>query len=149
MVGFGRLFCADAGGVFVAVSLSACAAGGPLGLGPRATARVVRPDLFTSDCVAVVQGQYVVCGSARRMFPEDSLADLRREARLDAGARLAASVGASAIELKGLMPAYEWTACEGDVFIANFAVPVAHVTASRASSSPKPVLPRSDLCTDP
>jgi hypothetical protein len=115
MVGFSRLFCADAGGLFVAVSLSACAAGGPLGLGPRATARVVRPDLFTPDCVAVVQGQYVVCGSARRMFPEDSLADLRREARLDAGARLAASVGASAIELKGLMPAcapaFTWPRC--------------------------------------
>jgi hypothetical protein len=83
------------------------------------------------------------------MFPEDSMEDLRREARLDAEARLAASVGASAIEVRGVRPAYEWTACEGEVLVANFAVQVGHVTATRAASSPKPVLPRSDLCTDP
>ena len=131
--------------VGLVASLAGCSAHTGFPPGPMFTARLLRPDLFTPECVARAGDVYVVCGNAERMFPDEPDADLLDEARLDAESRLAEQLGATSLDLAAFTPAHDWTTCGGRVVVANFTVPVSSVTVtarrppppSRSSSSPR------------
>jgi hypothetical protein len=125
---------------------TACVTAGPLGLGPIAVARTRRADLFTLDCFARLGDRYVVCGHAERFDTDDSPKELVTESRLDAEARLAANLNATALELSDLSIAHEWSACGGRVVVANFTVPIGAVAVAAPRSRSVSVPPRSVSC---
>jgi hypothetical protein len=128
---------------------TSCAAGGPLGLGGLDAARRARPDLFTRDCFARLGDRYVVCGSAERMFADESDEELRDEARMDAQARLGASLRASELEVAGFAPAHEWRMCGGRVVVSNYTVPVSAVAVTVPAAPGTPTLSRrKNQCSD-
>ncbi len=126
--------------------LMGCLAGGPLGLGSTASARLRRPDLFQPGCTGHVGPNVVVCGAAERVFDDDSPAELLREARADAMRTLLEAYAAEELTVAGAQVAHTWSACEGRLLLANFTVPTARVTVRSARPTRPTPLQGGDPC---